>query len=454
MKQPIDLWNAARLIFATAVCQVDAAEAVRKAVSFADERLLVAGQPVKLNASQSVYAIALGKAAPVMAAALSRVLGDRFTAGIISGPENPNIIGFSDDVQTPARWKYFPGGHPLPTQQSLNAAQASFELLQRANRERATVLYLISGGGSAMMEWPSDERITLADLREANRLLVSCGASIAEINAVRRAISAVKGGRLAARAPLATQLTLIISDTNEGDEASVASGPTIATPANTPDARRVILTYERLENLPSSVLRAINNPRPPLPAVTESSEANYYVLLDNRAALAAAAETARRMGFLTEVASDIIESEIAVGCEELLSRLANLRARNAGTHEAVCLISGGEFLCPVRGTGIGGRNAETVLRWAIAIDQQKQTAKEGTQLAVLSAGTDGIDGNSPAAGAFADTTTLARARALNIDAHSYLNASDAFTFFDQLRDTVVTGATATNVRDLRILLAR
>src|SRR5882757_8548379 len=137
MKQPIDLWNAARLIFATTVCQVDAGEAVRKAVSFADERLLVAGQRVELNASQSVYAIALGKAAPVMAAALSHVLGDRFTAGIISGPVNPNIIGFSVDMQTPARWKYFPGGHPLPTQQSLNAAQASFELLQRANRESA-----------------------------------------------------------------------------------------------------------------------------------------------------------------------------------------------------------------------------------------------------------------------------------------------------------------------------
>ena len=147
-----------------------------------------------------------------------------------------DLIALSCTPWSPSRWRVFAGGHPLPNQESLDAAQAAFDLLRRADEEHALVVFLISGGGSAMIEWPRDERITLADLREANRQLVSCGASITEINAVRRAFSAVKGGKLGALAPNADQITLIISDTNPGDEASVASGPTLPPPANSPQA--------------------------------------------------------------------------------------------------------------------------------------------------------------------------------------------------------------------------
>lgn len=455
MTEPIDLRSVAREIFQTALRHVDAGAAVRRAVFLDGERLTVAHHSIDLALRSKVYAIAIGKAAHPMARALAQVLGNRLIGGVISGSEFPQ-----GDIETTescelTRWQCFSGGHPLPNLQSLNAAKASFDLLKRADQERALIIFLISGGGSAMMEWPIDEQISLDDLREANHLLVSCGASIGEINSVRRAISAVKGGRLAARAPNANQLTLIVSDTNTGDEAGVASGPTIEVSATTADAQRVVDNYQTLANLPDSIRKAINKPDQHglLPAA-ENSQRNHYVLLDNNTALNAAADSASQHGLLVEIASDIVESDIAAGCSLLLSRLAALRAQNAGTHDAVCLISGGEFLCPVRGDGIGGRNAETVLRCAIELDQQNSPLNEARQVVVLSAGTDGIDGNSPAAGAIAETATLQRARAANLDAHSFLNTSDAFSFFDKLGDAVISGRTGTNVRDLRIVLAR
>jgi glycerate-2-kinase len=212
--------------------------------------------------------------------------------------------------------------------------------------------------------------------------------------------------------------------------------------------------YKTLANLPTSILRAIKN-REPLTQATpsEGRQRRHYVLLDNRTALEAAAGAARRHGLLTEIAFDVVESQIEEGSRLLLARLEALRSRAAQTQDEVCLISGGEFLCPVRGNGVGGRNAETVLRLAIEIDEKYHELSRARQIVVLSAGTDGIDGNSPAAGAIADATTLRRARALNLDAHNFLETSDAFSFFDKLGGTIVTGATGTNVRDVRILVA-
>ena len=451
----LSLPDAARQIFETALPGVAADAAVRRAVQLDGNSLSVVDTEIDLAAHRSrLYAVAFGKAAPAMAAALEATIGKWITAGLISGPLIAKHHGDAARPLPPERWQFFAGGHPLPNQQSLSAALACFKLLKRADEERAIVLFLISGGGSAMVDWPLVSQMTLADLIEANRLLVSCGASIAEINSVRRAFSAVKGGRLAARAPSATQITLIISDTNPGDEASVASGPTIDPPENAPEARAVVERYETLANLPQSVLKAIYNPVPPAeirPA--DGPPPRHYVLLDNHTALEATAATARRCGYPTEIAFDIVEPKIEEGCKLLLSRLEALRSQTAERREPVCLISGGEFLCPVQGKGVGGRNAETVMRCAIEIDKQNRQLSQAKQIAVLSAGTDGIDGNSPAAGAIADETTIKRARLLSLDAQSFLETSDAFSFFNKLGDALVTGATGTNVRDVRILLA-
>lgn len=334
--------------------------------------------------STQIFAIALGKAAAAMARGVEDALGDKLTRGVISAP------AFSDPLSR--HWEIFAGGHPLPNEASIEAAEAAFNVLDWANDVRGVVICLVSGGGSAMFEYPKSPSISLDDLRRENELLIVGGARISEINEVRRTFSAVKGGQLVQYAPDARFVTLIVSDTNRGDEANVASGPTL--PSDSP----------------------------------------YEVLLGNWTALEAAHQKAIELGFTSStIAEDICEQPIQDGCDLLLAAVKN-------TH---CLISGGEFSCPVRGPGVGGRNLETVLRLAMDLDQQA---------VVLSAGTDGIDGNSPAAGAIADQTTIARAQSLGLDPAEFLARSDSYTFFERLNDLIVTGPTGTNVRDLRIFI--
>jgi glycerate 2-kinase len=367
-----------------------------------------------------------------MAIGLDEALGDKLVAGVISAPQ----------LFARQRWQSFVGGHPLPNEASLEAARAAFQLLDRANSEQALVVFLISGGGSAMCEWPISDEISLADLRRANQLLVSCGASIAEVNSVRRAFSAVKGGALARRASRSQILTLIVSDTNRGDEASVASGPSLPTSSRDPNALDVVERYRLDPLLPTSIMNAVRR------AKLSHSEptGSHVVLLDNWTAIEAARDKALQLGFTCATAGEICELPIAEGCELLLSKLLSQE-----TGKGFCLISGGEFSCPVRGGGRGGRNLETVLRCAIALDKRRPQHRRHS--VILSAGTDGIDGNSPAAGAIADETTIERARNLGLDEADFLARSDSYSFFEQLGDLVVTGPTGTNVRDLRILLS-
>ncbi len=456
-----DLRRAAREIFAEALDEVDAGRAVRRAVRFDKARLMISETSFDLATHpRQIYVISIGKAALPMAFALDEILGEKIRAGIIAGiltghVIHTNAIAPSRDLSQSAHWKMFQCGHPLPDESSLLAAQASFELLRRANDERAFVIFLISGGGSAMIEWPRDEATTLTDLRAINQALVSSGASISEINAVRMHISAVKGGGLARRAPRADQVSLIVSDTSAGQESIVASGPTFDPPEDAPDPKSVIEQYKLAEHFPASILRAINEPSDPTKtASTRNAIRQHYVLLDNESACTAAAKAARRRGFHVEIARDILEQPVAEGCAQLVSRVFDKSP--SADNKGFCLISGGEFACPVRGSGTGGRNAETILRCAIEIDERKKSARtvsEWTHVVALSAGTDGVDGNSPAAGAIADETTIERARALNLSAKSFLAASDAHSFFNALGDAIVTGPTGTNVRDLRIVLA-
>lgn len=443
MTDLVELRLSAREIFDRALKGVDAGAAVRRAVSVEGSRLKLGDTSIDLSGSGGrVYSVALGKAALPMARALSERLGGRLAAGVITAP--------AAEISVPDCWRVFRGGHPLPDDESLRAARAAVELLRRADDEGAPLVFLISGGGSAMMEWPRDEGTTLAELRATNEALVRCGASIAEVNAVRRAVSVVKGGGLARLAPHCEQVSLIVSDTNPGDAAAVASGPTFEEPKEGPDANDVITRHRLETKLPASILRAVRSPRAPTPPTPARAVRRHCVLLDNESALTAAAEAARSLGFATEVARDVIEQPVAEGCAALLSRLLS---RSAEGGRGVCLVSGGEFACPVRGGGVGGRNSESALRWAIELDRLADGAGRFPHTVALSAGTDGVDGNSPAAGAVADETTVARARSLGLDARRFLDESDAYTFFDRLGDALVTGPTGTNVRDLRVMLA-
>ena len=425
----------AREIFLSALRAVDARAATRRAVSL-DKSLMRVGDTAIAIGGRPVYLVAIGKAASAMTAGLMEVLGDRISNGIVCGPVDGGVG---------QPWPTFAGGHPFPTEGSIAAARATVRLLTNAE-ENAVVIFLISGGGSAMFELPVDDSITLDDLREANRQLISCGASIAEVNAVRRAFSAVKGGKLATQEPRADQITLIISDTNAGDVTSVASGPTLEPDATAPDVREVVRRYGLADSLPPSILKTIANAEVKRSAPATGLRA-HYLLLDNLTALDAAAAEARARGFAVEISADINEQEIGGGCDLLISRTDTLWNEHGG--KPVCLISGGEFSCPVRGKGVGGRNLETVLRCAMKLNELPG-ASTTQHWAVLSAGTDGVDGNSTAAGAWADETTIARGLSKGLDAADFLERSDAYHYFEQLGDLIVTGPTGTNVRDVRL----
>ena len=408
----------ARTIFDQALSSVDPRQAV---IDIREAYLNVSSGPI--------YAIAIGKAATSMAVGLEDALGDKLIAGLITSPDPPMHL---------KRWRSFIGGHPLPNRASLEAARAAFALLGRANAEEALVIFLISGGGSAMLEWPVNNEISLDDLRDANQTLIGCGATINEINSVRRTFSVVKGGALARCAPKAHKVTLIVSDTNRGDEASVASGPTFPPSPDTLRPVEIIELYDLKHKLPPSIVKAVQ-----LNSADRKQETpgHHHVLLGNWTALEAAARKATELGFNCVTRTDICEQQIEKGCELLLS------GRDGGPD--ICEISGGEFSCPVRGNGRGGRNLETVLRCAISLNRQR----DPHHTVVLSAGTDGVDGNSPCAGAIADETTVERNWGLRLAPEHYLARSDSFGFFDLYdHNLILTGPTGTNVRDLRIVL--
>jgi glycerate 2-kinase len=461
----------AREIFNWALEAVDARRAVLAAVRSEGPRLSVCGAEFDLGPRGGrIYSVALGKAGREMAAALDERLGERLTAGIVSAQSSAAALS--------EKWRAYAGGHPLPNRESYEAARAALALLRTADEQAAgdeavLVIFLISGGGSAMLELPRDARITLEELRAANRTLVSCGANISEINALRRALSLIKGGGLSTAAGRATQVTLIISDTNPERERDVASGPTLDPDPASPDVREVLAHYRLRESLPASVLRALEESASIIPPQHPGrTRREHFVLLDNLTACTAAAQEARRLGYSTDIAPDLIEQHVAEGVAEMVSRLFGFAQSDSGGslgqtergNRGFCLISGGEFACPVRGAGLGGRNAETALRCAFEFEQVANASgvgeaagaekAAGWEFAALCAGTDGVDGNSPAAGAISDQTTLGRARASGLSPEKHLAESDAYTLFAALGDAVMTGPTGTNVRDLRILLAR
>jgi hydroxypyruvate reductase len=441
MTNLIQLRKFAREIFDEALREVNPWTAMQRNVVFDGSNLSMGGASFDIE-HRNIYSISVGKASIVMAAALEAILRDKLTAGLIAGPTvQPLETTLSTNLS--GRWMTFEGGHPLPNEASLRAAHAAFELLERADKENALILFLVSGGGSAMIESPISTEITLADLQNANLSLVNSGASIGEINSVRTAFSAIKGGRLAARAPNCDQITLIVSDVRKGQEHYVSSGPSLPPSKDAPQPAKVISRFDLRAKLPLSIATKVY--KPASEALPQVGQREYFVLLDNSSALNAAAHAALDRGFTVNVAHNISDQPIDVGCEKLLEELRREVGLRLGTD--FCVISGGEFSCPVRGEGLGGRSLETALRLAIEADQ---TGLDN--FVALCAGTDGIDGNSPAAGAIVDSTTIERAHKIGLNPQDFLNRSDAYSFFVALGDAITTGPTGTNVRDLRILL--
>ena len=505
-------------IFSETLAAVDVAKTMRRKLTLTGSRLSImpassasgampgeafAKFAVDLEEYNRIRVVAFGKASIEMTRGLLGVLGGEWGLGGIvvaphvaaAGAELPSDVlrvdgrhdsagaeptesaraDAHDDLE---RFQIIRAGHPAPDEGSFLAARAILDLLSGTDA-RTLVFFLLSGGGSSLVEMPLDAAITLAEMQELHQLLVHCGAPIDEINAVRKHLSAVKGGRLAAAAPTAMKVTLGVTDVPAGCESALGSGPTIPDPTTVSDARNVIERYRLWPKLPAAIemkFRAELEQAGEIPETPKAGDpafalSHFTLLLGMSDLFHHAHRAAEARGFITLCDNATDDWGLAPAADYLLGELSRLAAANPGRRVAV--IADGEVSSPVTGNGMGGRNSAFVLACAEKIAEMTRkvarktalgkTALEeaalekrdmaGRKIAILSAGTDGKDGSSPAAGAVADEETLEKARRCGLDPEDFARRSDSYNFFHALGDTVETGPTGNNLRDLRVLLA-
>ena len=427
----------AREVFLRTLGSIDIPAVMAQKIAVSRSHVVLPKGAVEIPIDARFLVVAIGKAAHAMAAGLLALFpADTPYRGIVTAPTPPArpLPGF----------QYFVGGHPIPNGDSWRSAEAILELL-RACDAHTVVFFLLSGGGSALVERPLEPSLTLEDVQQVNRVLVSCGAPVDAINTVRRHFSAVKGGRLALAAGSAIKITVAVTDVPVGKEAALASGPTMPDPTTVDEVERVLCEYQLKPRFPAPLQNWLRTGQmPETPKAEHPSFANAYfsLLLGMDDLFHAAHHALEAHGYFCccDNATDDWPVEKAV--DYLLQQLESFRRENPG--ERVAVIADGEVTCPVTANGIGGRNS------AFALACVEKIA--GRNIVVLSVGTDGIDGNSPAAGAVADGTTLARAHAMGLDPAAAFRQSDAYSFFARLDDAIVTGPTGNNLRDLRILM--
>ena len=430
----LDMRVLARHLFEHALAEASIDRAFQRHVDCERGVLRIFEDLFYLESYRRIVVVSIGKAAHAMVNSLEMQVGSRFE-GIVASSVEPasQVRGF----------RYFQGGHPTPNKESLRAADAMLKTLSTLDLS-CLVIFLLSGGGSSIAEKPRDDEISLDDLIAMYRVLVLSGAPIVEINAIRKHLSAVKGGRLAQAAAPAQQVSLSVSDVPDNTPDALASGPTMPDSTTVSDCHAIVQKYGMLEQFPASVRELFDRrvfeetPKSDDPAFHRS---RWWTLLSNASLLQAAKVEAERHGCAVEIDNSCDDSDYVRAADHLLARLRQLR-RNAAR---VCLISGGEVTVKVTNGGIGGRNQQFALASAERI--------AGENITVLSAGTDGIDGNSTAAGAVADGTTLQRAKARGLDAANHLASFNAYPLFEALGDIIITGPTGNNLRDLRVLLA-
>src|SRR5579864_3589856 len=426
--------DAVRAIFQHALAEASVAQGFARHVHCERGVLRICDDLYDLHAYSRVLVVSLGKAGHTMVEALSHQMGASLE-GIVATSVLPatQIRGF----------RYFRGGHPTPNDESIHAASAMLRALETLPAS-ALAIFLLSGGGSSIVEKPIDAEISLADLVATYRALVLSGAPIAEINAIRKHLSAVKGGRLAMAAFPAQQVSILVSDVPDSTPDALASGPTMPDSTSVGDCYRIVEKYDLLKQLPPSTRELFERhaieetPKSDDPVFHKS---RWWTILSNQTAIEAASGAAERAGFVVHVDNSCDDSDYAKAADFLLNRVRELRTQ----FSPVCLISGGEVTVKVVNGGTGGRNQQFALTCAEKI--------ASANITVLSAGTDGVDGNSPAAGAIVDATTLERARKAGFDPRTALEKFDAHPLFRILGDAIEIGPTGNNLRDLRILLA-
>jgi len=426
-----------REIFLETIQELRIDQVMRFAIRCEGGVLKFGQESIDLSQFKKVIVLSIGKAAGRMAEEFVSIAAPQRVSGI--------VVSSVPTTNAPPYFVRYIGGHPYPNKDSFHSAAVVQELVRDLDADHL-VIYLLSGGGSAVCESPIDDSISFDDAHAFFRLLVTCGADIVEINTLRKHFSSIKGGRLAALAYPARQATLYISDVPEGQDSSVASGPTMPDPSTIEDCYRIAKERDLEERLPPPIRRMFDEhaiSETPKPGDEHFETSSYHCLLSNSAAVAAIQRRAEQAGWQVEVDLSVDDLPVADAADRLLARLEKLRAGDPSRPAAV--ITGGELSCPVLGDGQGGRNQAFVLDCVPKI--------AGRNIAVISAGTDGIDGNSPAAGSIADGQTLARAKQAGMAVEDYYLRSDSYNFFRTLGDALETGPTENNVRDIRLLTA-
>jgi hydroxypyruvate reductase len=441
MEPETKLRNDALCIFYAALRAANPMEAVLRHVRVEDGVMRAGGREYWLDRFRRILVVGAGKASSAMAVAVEQILGDRITSGFLNVKD-----GHTADL---ARIRQNECGHPVPDERGVEGAREIAGIVAGAN-EDDLVVCLVSGGASALAPFPA-RPLTLEMKQQTTQLLLASGANIHEMNAVRKHISSIKGGRLAALAYPGTVLALILSDVIGDDLDVIGSGMTAGDPTTFPDAMNVLRKYNLVEKVPAEVRARLEEgisgeiPETPKPDDPALQSAQNLIVGSNRLALDAAEAEARQLGYQAFVLSSFIEGETREVAKVHVAIAKEVLSSGRPVQPPACVISGGETTVTIRGNGKGGRNQEFVLSSAIEL-----TGHDG--VVVLSGGTDGTDGPTDAAGSICDGHTVARGRACGLQAREYLDRNDSYSFFDRLGDLVKTGPTNTNVMDVRLVL--
>ena len=413
-------------LFREAVRAADPELAVISQVNLEGGILRAGGSRYALSKFQSIHIVGAGKASAKMARAMEKILGPKLTGGVVNVPDGAVLKLRKVELRQ--------AGHPLPDERGEVGARAIAEIASNADKNDLIVA-VISGGASALLPLPGPG-ISLDLKKQITRQLLASGATIHEMNAVRKHISGIKGGHLARLAYPATVLTLVLSDVIGDDLDVIGSGPTVADSKTCDDALRILLKYG---------IGAPPLTETPKPGDPEFAKVQNVIVGSNRLSVDAAALLARELGYHPLVLSTTIDGETREVARMHAAIAREVAEYNRPSRKPACILSGGETTVTLRGQGKGGRNQEFVLAAAIALDGAKD-------ISVFSAGTDGIDGPTDAAGAFVDQQIWDRAHTLGLDARDFLNENNAYWFFEKAGGLLKTGPTGTNVMDIRILL--
>jgi glycerate-2-kinase len=422
---------------------VDPRVLIRSKVKVSDNKLIVNNDIFELKDFRRIFVVGGGKASGYMAEALEEVLNGRIDDGVIVVPHG-----------TAERFKakivrFHEASHPIPDRSSIEGARKIIELVKEAD-ENDLVLCLISGGGSSLMAYPRED-ISLEDKRKTTEILLKCGATIKEINTVRKHLSKFKGGNLARSAYPATLISLLLSDVVGDPLDVIASGPTVPDTTTFKDAINVLKKYNVWNEVPESVRTLLLNGEKGLIDETPKSDdpsfrkVHNYIIGNNRIACTAATNELKRAGLNAILLSSQVEGE-ARNIGLIIGAIAKeIISSNNPVQRPAGLVIGGETTVTVTGKGIGGRNQEICLASALRISGLKEVV-------VASVSTDGIDGPTDAAGAIADGNTIFHSELKGLDAEKYLYNNDSYTFFKEMGDLIYTGPTGTNVNDISILI--